>query len=90
MSVFSKHEIGNQQLQIIAHVKNYISKCKKLGVDVANSSFCFLTGYNGTLGNITLKLKFCGLGFFLHSRNTFCLILEIFPRLKIIKLIKKY
>jgi len=73
MSVFSKHEIGNQQLQIIAYVKNYISKCKKLGVDVANSSFCFLTGYNGTLGNITLKLKFCGLGFFFTFTKYFLL-----------------
>ena len=63
MNVLTKKEIGNQQLDIILYVKNYISKCKKLGLDVANSSFCFFTGYNGSIGNIILKLKFSGLGF---------------------------
>ena len=33
--------IGNQQTNVISFVKNYIFRCKKIGVDVANSSICY-------------------------------------------------
>ena len=57
--------IGNQQTNIISFVKNYIFRCKKIGVDVANSSICYFINSANSPGAATLRNKFKGNKYFL-------------------------
>ena len=57
--------IGNQQTNIISFVKNYILRCKKIGVDVANSSICYFINSANSPGAATLRNKFKGNKYFL-------------------------
>lgn len=61
----TEKEISKKQIETINYAKNYLDKCKKSGINVANSSFCYFAHYTDTLGGAKLKLKVKGIKYIL-------------------------
>ena len=51
-------EIYEGQIKIINYFKNYLSRCKKLNINISNSSYCYFTlqGYTPAVAKLKLRL----------------------------------
>jgi len=53
------------QIELMSYAKNYLKKCKKLKINIANSSFCYFAHWGQTPGIAKLKIKLLGTKYFL-------------------------